>query len=144
MKEVAKYRKCFVCGDENVAGLKARFYFDGDTATTEVVADESFEGYRGIYHGGIISTLLDEVMIKALLARGIFAVTAELTVKFKRPVRTGDKVLFTGREVSSNRGRIFCTEGKAVDEDGTLYAQAAGKYIAAGPELREEIEQSVD
>lgn len=144
MKEVVKYHKCFVCGDQNVAGLKARFFFDGHAATTEIVADESFEGYRGIYHGGIIATLLDEVMIKALLARGIYAVTAELTVKFKRPVRTGDRVLFSGREVSSTRDRIFVTEGQAVGNDGILYAQATGKYVAAGPELRKELEQSID
>lgn len=144
MKEVVKYHKCFVCGDQNKIGLKARFYFDGEQATSEIIADESFAGYQGIYHGGIISTMLDEVMIKAILARGIFAVTAELTVKFKRPVRTGDKVLFTGREVTSARDRIFTTEGKAQAEDGTVYAEATGKYIAAGPELREELERSID
>jgi uncharacterized protein (TIGR00369 family) len=144
MEEVVKYHKCFVCGDKNEIGLKARFYFDGEQATSEIVADELFAGYHGIYHGGIISTMLDEVMIKALLARGIFAVTAELTVKFKRPVRTGDKVLFSGREVTSARDRIFTTEGRAQAADGTLYAEATGKYIAAGPDLREELERSID
>ena len=75
MKEVAKYPHCFVCGDQNVHGLKAKFFFDGEKAFTEVTADGSFEGYRGIYHGGIIATLLDEVMIKAILAQPVTAVT---------------------------------------------------------------------
>ena len=47
MKEVLKYANCFVCGDENHHGLKARFFYDGEKATTEVTASPEFEGYRG-------------------------------------------------------------------------------------------------
>ena len=76
MKEVLKYSHCFVCGEKNDSGLKARFYYDGKQAASEVYAREQFEGYRGIYHGGIVSTLLDEVMIEAILALDRYAVTA--------------------------------------------------------------------
>ena len=68
MEEIAKYSHCFVCGPENQIGLKARFFFDGHKAHTTVTADERFVGYHGIYHGGLLATLLDEVMIKAILA----------------------------------------------------------------------------
>ena len=78
MQEIVKYSGCFICGDNNDIGLKARFYFDGDKAHTETVAERRFEGYADIYHGGITSALLDEVMIKALLARDIYVMTVEL------------------------------------------------------------------
>ena len=143
MREILKYRHCFVCGDENPGGLKAKFFFDGKEAITELTADESFEGYRGIYHGGVLSSLLDEVMIKALLAQDIYAVTAEMTIKFKRPVRTGDKLKLVGRHVGG-RGRVYFTEGEAVDENGQVYATATGKYIEARADLRDDLKNSID
>jgi uncharacterized protein (TIGR00369 family) len=143
MKEVVKYSGCFVCGDKNENGLKARFYFDGEQAVTEVVALEQFEGYRGIYHGGIISTLLDEVMIKTILAQDKHAMTAEITVRFLQPIRTGDKITFTGK-VTKSKGRVFFTEGKATDKDGQILATATGRYVEADAKLKAALMNSVE
>lgn len=143
MKEVLKYSGCFVCGDKNDNGLKARFYYDGKQAVTEVSALEQFEGYRGIYHGGIVSTLLDEVMIKAVLALDRYAVTAEITVRFLQPVRTGEKIRLVGR-VTKSKGRVFLTEGTAMGEDGQVFATAVGKYIEADDDLKATLMDSVE
>ncbi len=143
MKEIAKYSRCFVCGDQHEHGLRAKFLWDGEKAVTEVVALDQFEGYQGIYHGGIISTLLDEVMIKAILAQDIFAVTAEMTVRYRKPVNTGDKLRFVGR-VTGNRRRVYMTEGEAVGSDGTVYASATGKYIQADEQLKDRLMTSLD
>lgn len=143
MKEVAKYSRCFVCGDKNEHGLKARFFFDGEKAETTLTAEEMFEGYAGIFHGGIIATLLDEVMIKAILAGDIYAVTAEMTVRYHQPVLVGDKLRFLGR-VTQSRGRMYFTAGEVVGEDGTRYASATGKYLQARPELRDRLVESLD
>ena len=143
MKEVLKYSGCFVCGEKNDNGLKARFYYDGKQAVTEVHALEQFEGYRGIYHGGIVSTLLDEVMIKAILALDRYAVTAEITVRFLQPVRTGEKLRLVGR-VTKSKGRVFLTEGTAMGEDGQVFATATGKYIEADDDLKATLMDSVE
>ncbi|MBD3401255.1 PaaI family thioesterase [candidate division GN15 bacterium] len=143
MKEVAKYSGCFVCGDQNEHGLQAKFYYDGRRATTKVTAREMFEGYKNIYHGGIISTLLDEVMIKAILAQDIFAVTAEMTVRYHAPVPTGAELIFTG-EVANTKGRVYHTTGQAVGADGTVYASAEGKYVRAKEALKEKLMASLD
>jgi len=142
MEEVVKYPGCFVCGDQNESGLQARFFSDGQQVTTEVVALERFEGYRGIYHGGIIATLLDEVMIKAILVQDRYAVTAELTVRFLKPVPIGAKVRFTGRVVKS-KGRVFWTEGTVTAGDGQVVATATGRYMEATRELQQALKQSV-
>jgi len=142
MREVTKYAHCFVCGDKNDNGLKAVFMYDGKQASTTVVAREVFEGYKNIYHGGILSTLLDEVMIKAILAEEIFAVTAELTVKFKAPVPIGETLTFTGW-VTERRRRLLATEGKVEGRDGTVYATATGKYIEAKPDLQARLKESL-
>ncbi len=142
MEEVLKYKHCFVCGDEHPTGLKAKFLYDGEKVITEITADRQFEGYAGIYHGGIISTLLDEVMIKAILAEKKYAVTAELTVRYHRPVRVGDHVKFHGR-VTEQKGRMYITAGEAFSDDGRPFATATGKYIEAKPSLRNELLKSV-
>ena len=143
MEEIAAYKGCFVCGQENVDGLKAKFVYDGERALTEIVANQKFEGYKGIYHGGILATLLDEVMIKAVLAHGVFAVTAEMTLRYKRPVNTGERIRFIGRVVS-HKGRLYQTEGEALGDDGRPYAVATGICIEAKPELRGKLAESIE
>ncbi|MFQ6008048.1 MAG: PaaI family thioesterase [Candidatus Zixiibacteriota bacterium] len=143
MKEVVKYSGCFVCGDKNENGLKARFYFDGEQAFTDVVAQKQFEGYSGIYHRGIVSTLLDEVMIKAILAQDRFAVTAEMTVRFLQPIRTGDKITLAGK-VTKSKGRVFFTEGKVTAENGQTLATATGRYVEVDTKLKAALMSSVE
>ena len=143
MREVPKYHGCFVCGDKNACGLQARFFFDGEKVLTEAVADERFEGYCGIGHGGITAALLDEVMVKAVLAADVCAVTAEMTVRYHRPVYTGDKLFCTGRVVKQ-RGRAWFAEGEIVDADGRPFATATGKYIEAEEDFRRLLLRSLE
>ncbi len=142
MKEVLRYPNCFVCGDQNYHGLKARFYYDGQKAVCSITASEDFEGYRGIYHGGVISSLLDEVMIKAILAEEKFVVTVELNIRYLAPVRVGDKVDFAGK-VSKRKGRVLFTEGQATGQDGLIFATATGKYVEADEELKGQLMKSI-
>ncbi|UCD18181.1 MAG: PaaI family thioesterase [Candidatus Zixiibacteriota bacterium] len=143
MKEIARYSGCFVCGDQNEFGLHARFYFKDNRAFTECVASRRFEGYHDIYHGGITATLMDEVMIKALLAKNIFALTVELTVKFHKAVYINQTLRFEGW-MEKRRGRLFITHGEARNEQGDLVATAAGKYLQAGSKMQEKLQESLN
>ena len=142
MKEVLSYPGCFVCGDRNIQGLRARFFHDGERAIAELIATEAFEGYKGIFHGGIVASMLDEVMIKAILALDIYAVTAEMTVRYRLPVQTGDRIRFVGR-IIGRKNRLFTTEGEAIGDNGQLYASAAGTYLEALPALKARLMQSL-
>jgi len=77
------------------------------------------------------------------VAAGVFAVTAEMTIRFLRPVATGEKIRFTGRVVAG-KGRIFITEGEALGEDGQPFATAKGKYREARPDLKAQLMKSID
>lgn len=144
MEEVVRYKNCFVCGEQNINGLKAKFFVTDDGAVvSEIVADERFQGYKNILHGGIVSSMLDEVMIKSVLAKGIFAVTAEMTIKFKRPVFTGQRISFAGR-LTEQRGRIFKAEGTAVNDDGVVVASATATFLEAKGELRSALTDSIE
>ncbi len=143
MKEVVKYSECFVCGDRNSSGLHAEFFeMDDGTVISEITADERFQGYKDVLHGGILSAMLDEVMIKAVLAKGVYAVTAEMIIKFKRPVFTGQKIEFTG-SISETGRRIIRTVGRAVNDQGEVVASAVGTYLEVKGELRKTLMDSV-
>ncbi len=143
MKEVAKYSGCFVCGGNNDIGLKARFFYDDEKAVTEYTAEKRFEGYYDILHGGITSALLDEVMIKALLARDIYAMTVEMTVRFHKAVFIGQRLSFEGY-VTEEKGRLYVTEGRVLNQDREIVATATGKYLSVKKEMKEKLRQSLD
>ena len=71
MKVIQRYSHCFVCGDKNDIGLKLDFYEKDGKARAEFTPEKKFEGYKDILHGGILSSLLDEVMIKSILANHV-------------------------------------------------------------------------
>jgi uncharacterized protein (TIGR00369 family) len=134
MQEIQRYAGCFVCGDKNEIGLKARFFWDGQKAVSDLDAVELYSGFKDMFHGGIVATLLDEVMIKALLAEKLNVVTAEITVRYRKPVNVGDKLHLEGWKTGQS-GVLFLTEGKAVNQNGELVAEATGKFLTPKSDL---------
>ena len=143
MKEIVRYSGCFVCGEDNDIGLKAKFYFKDGKAITEYITRRKFEGYQNVLHGGIISTLLDEVMIKALLAQDIFTMTVEITVKFRKIVSIGEKLFFEG-ELDKQKGKLIFTKGLVKTKNGDIVASATGKYLKVNENLKKELLQSLE
>ncbi len=128
---------CFACGANNPDGLRLRFeYPEPGRCRTEFVPVCKLQGWQGVLHGGIIATLLDEAFAHALggAARGAgqAAVTAEMTVRFKKPVRIGHKVIVDGRVVKT-KGRVINCEATIRDEFGLELASASGKLIKLKP-----------
>ena len=119
---------CFACGKSNPIGLKLEFDREGDEYVTCFTPAKQHQGYVGIVHGGILSTILDEVMARYVHVLGHSAVTAEMTVRLKRPARIGRKLRFTGRIEETNSRMILCS-ARATDEDGTLIAEATAKMV---------------
>lgn len=143
MKSVRRYDNCFVCGFENDIGLKMDFFDDDGIARAEYVPTSEFEGYKNVFHGGIISTLLDEVMIKAILAKDILTVTYNLDITFKKPVYIGDKIRLEGRIVS-DRGVLIETEGTVFKENNEIAAIAKGKYYKVDGEMKKKLAESLE
>jgi uncharacterized protein (TIGR00369 family) len=121
---------CFVCGNQNPVGLKLNFHYDekNDEMVSNTAFPRHFQGWQGVLHGGLISTVLDEIMIKAAAQKGLKCVTAELNIKFKKPALLKKEFTIKGK-VSEIRRRIVLTEGSVVDSDGTTIAAANGKFI---------------
>lgn len=119
---------CFACGKENPYGLHLDFTYHPDGSVSTVFTPEQrFQGYEGILHGGIITTLLDEVMAHVFIAGKVPAVTARIEVRFKKPVPIGTQLLVTGRPAGA-KGRLLAAEAEITDLGGTVYSTGAGVF----------------
>jgi uncharacterized protein (TIGR00369 family) len=136
MKELPHTRSCFVCGESNPIGLKLRFETDGRIVQTRFIARPEHVGFRQTVHGGLIATLLDEMMVWACaVSTKRFAFCAELNVRFQNPLRPGEHVLATAELVDNRRGKIFEAKGELRNETGQMLATAAGKYLPIKEEM---------
>lgn len=126
--------RCFACGELNEHGLHLQLHADAERCTTELSLHPRFQGWEGIAHGGILGTILDEVMAWSVIGRGTWGVTARMTVDYHRPVEVGRPIRATGRVTSTSR-RLFRAAGEIVDAaTGERLASAEGTYIAAPPD----------
>jgi uncharacterized protein (TIGR00369 family) len=119
---------CFICGENNPAGLHLKFSLLNGTVQTEFIPQKTHQGYKNIVHGGIISALLDEAMVKVSLLQGMPAVTAEITVRFKNPLVTGEKSIVEA-QITNMHKRIIETSAVMRTSDGTLIAEAHAKLL---------------
>ncbi len=117
---------CFVCGDKNPAGLHIVFTFDGTYANGTTSIDSTFQGWQGIIHGGIVTTLLDEVMAKACIFSGYNAVTRDIAVKFRKPVQSDNSLTVKGH-IQDIRGPLIMT-GAELIQDGIVKATAEATF----------------
>lgn len=137
-REIESYNQgCFVCGEKNPSGMQLKFAIQGDKYVTEFVVADTYQGFPGIMHGGIISTVLDEVMGRFLWIRGYTAYTAEMTIRFRRPITCGSKVRFEG-EIQRITGRRMITSARAVAEDGTVLAEATACFVSKQESSKED------
>ncbi len=126
---VSPQGSCFVCGRENPHGLRLQFQM-GKTgeSSAEWSPGEFTEGFRGIVHGGIICTVLDEAMSKAVAAAGRPALTAELRVRLRRHVEPHHTFRVRGW-IESCVKRLVKTQAVITDADGIEFAHAWASFL---------------
>lgn len=119
---------CFVCGRDNPIGLHLTFREENDTYITTFTPGPEHQSYNGVLHGGLISTLLDEIMARYLYAKGQTAVTAKLEVRFRSPTPIGQPLIISGR-ITGQKGKMYEMAGTVALADGTVTAE--GKALIA-------------
>ena len=120
---------CFGCGAANPHGLHLSFATGVDGVRATFTPLEVHQGYEHVVHGGIISTLLDEAMAWAVAAAGIWAVTGEMHLRFRRPLHVGEPVKLLG-SVTDIRTRAISTSGEIVrEEDDQVIATASALFV---------------
>ena len=118
---------CFVCGRKNPAGLYMQFFDNGkDEVLSEYTVAARYQSYPGIVHGGILASMLDEVVGRVAMIgdHHHFMVSVNLQVLYRHPVPIETPLKIRGRIIRL-RGRLGKAQGEIILPDGKVACEAA-------------------
>ncbi|OGX41052.1 MAG: hypothetical protein A3C53_06720 [Omnitrophica WOR_2 bacterium RIFCSPHIGHO2_02_FULL_68_15] len=127
---LADDQMCIGCGSRNPHGLRLAFELDRphQRLTTAWTPAKYHQGYTDIVHGGMLALVLDELMGNLLWQLERPAVTAELTVRFRRPAKVGEPLVCQAQVESEERRSVWMT-ASATTSDGAVVADARARYV---------------
>ena len=119
---------CFICGLENPIGLHLHIY---ETAPgmveSKYLAPDHFQGYPGVFHGGIVGALIDEIAARAQMGSDPndprFMFTAKLEIKYRQNVPIGKPLKIIGRAGKSKSKSAEAWAGIYLAETNELLAE---------------------
>ena len=128
--------KCFGCSLENVSGLKMKFFTNDKSLFSWISVPDHLCGWDKLVHGGVISTILDEIMSWSaihLLKR--ITVTKSMTIDFIKPVFISRELKAEGKVLEVRKKREAKMEGFIYGKDGELCAKSIGTMALLTPAL---------
>jgi acyl-coenzyme A thioesterase PaaI-like protein len=121
--------RCFVCGTGNPIGLNVRFELDGDVCRGTFTPGPEHVGYDRVTHGGILFSLLDDVMANWLWLQGVQCFTAKADIRYRAQLPVGTTVRLEGR-CEKRKGRLAQMTGRILrEDDGSVVAEATGAFM---------------
>jgi acyl-coenzyme A thioesterase PaaI-like protein len=123
-------RYCFACGTANPIGLNLEFYRFGDSVCSDITLGKYHEGWQNMAHGGIISTLLDEVMSWTIIYfKKVFFVTRKMEVKYVNPVLVGTPLTIKGMLRDESEPPKITARAEIRDDTGKLLVRSKGEFV---------------
>jgi len=123
-------RYCFACGTANPIGLNLEFYRFGDSVCSDITLEKYHEGWQNMAHGGIISTLLDEVMSWTIIYfKKVFFVTRKMEVKYVNPVLVGTPLTIKGMLRDESEPPKITARAEIRDDIGKLLVRSKGEFV---------------
>lgn len=119
---------CFGCGKNNPIGLKLEFVETDDDYVAEFTPKPEHQGWHNITHGGILALVADEAMGGLTWVKGHHAVTAEMSIRFKRPARSGIP-LRVSAQIERVEGRVIFCKAKITSLDGEIVSEATARMV---------------
>jgi acyl-coenzyme A thioesterase PaaI-like protein len=136
--ETIRNNGCFACGPANGRGLHLDIQNDGDVTYVDFTPDESWQGFGGVVHGGLVATVLDEVMAWELYGYDDFAVTGRMEITYRKLVPVGQPLRASAKLVQDRR-RAKKVHAEIRDQDGALLASADSLFVSIPPEQEAEL-----
>jgi len=120
---------CFACGTANPIGLNLSFYKKGEYVCSNITLGKNYEGWENMAHGGIVSTLLDEIMSWSMIYfKKIFFVTRSMKIKYKSPVPLHRLLTVKGTIIEGEKKRLCKAKGLICDEDKNTLVKAEATF----------------
>jgi acyl-coenzyme A thioesterase PaaI-like protein len=125
--------RCFGCGPLNEEGLQMTFLADGDLSVTEFEVPARYQSWKGVVHGGMVALMLDEAVGWAAWHKGHPGVTGKLVVRYRLPLKVGERVRLSGRVDNVRRTLVYATAKIERISDGATVAEATATLMEASP-----------
>jgi acyl-coenzyme A thioesterase PaaI-like protein len=134
-------KRCFVCGRENIHGLKLEFYeISPGEVEVHTTVPEQFQGYPGVVHGGIVAAMLDEVTGRTHMGGDPprFMFTARLDIRYRKNVPIGQPLRILGHAGKSRESSAVAT-GQIFGPDGEILAEAEAVLVNVPEEITRDV-----
>jgi acyl-coenzyme A thioesterase PaaI-like protein len=141
LNDFSSYQRCFVCGQRNDFGLKAVYRQEGERIVTTFTGGEHHQGFPGVVHGGIISTLLDETMGRTALFERAWVMTGRLEVRYRSPAPTGEALTITAWP-TRRRSRSVEARGEVRGPAGELLAEGTGLFLKLPEQVKQQAQDA--
>jgi acyl-coenzyme A thioesterase PaaI-like protein len=125
--------RCFGCGPLNKEGLQMTFLAVGDVSVTEFEVPARYQSWKGVVHGGMVALMLDEAVGWAAWHKGHPGVTGKLEVRYRLPLKVGERVRLTGRVDNVRRTLVYAGAKIERISDGAIVAEATATLMEASP-----------
>jgi acyl-coenzyme A thioesterase PaaI-like protein len=122
---------CFACGARNPIGIHMQVKYVEDTLAAEsrLALPKEFQGWQEVIHGGILATLLDEIMMHAVWHFAGTGVTLGIDVQFRQPLAPAEIVLVRGK-ITETKGRRLKAHGEIIRQaDNRVIANSVGRFL---------------
>jgi acyl-coenzyme A thioesterase PaaI-like protein len=122
---------CFACGARNPIGIQMQVNYVEDTLAAEsrLALPKEFQGWKEVIHGGILATLLDEIMMHAVWHFAGAGVTLGIDVQFRQPLAPAEMVLVRGK-ITETKGRRLKAQGEIIRQaDNRIIANSLGRFL---------------
>lgn len=121
---------CFGCSSKNQLGLQMEFFEDGDYIISNWTPKPHLAGYGNVLHGGIQSTILDEIASWLVYTKVKTAgVTASLNVRYKNTVFTNKGNLTVRAKLTDQNKKFATIHAELMDHENKVCAEAEVKYF---------------
>jgi acyl-coenzyme A thioesterase PaaI-like protein len=122
------HQGCIVCGNGNDRGLNLDYKVEGpDRVWASFKCSSVFDGYKGMVHGGIITSILDGAMLHCLFSKGLTAVTVDIRIRFRHPLLS-ERSAKVSANIDSRHGALYFLSASII-QDGHVAADAKARFF---------------
>ena len=133
---IGRNHQCFGCSQSNTAGLKMSFATDGESVVSALKVPGHLCGWDNLVHGGVIATILDEVMSwSAIHLLKKIILTKAVSIEFIKPVFIDKPLTAKGRVIDVTGRREALMEGVITNDNNQICAKSQGTFVLFTPEV---------
>ena len=113
-----------------------KFEAENDAVYSALIVPEHLCGWNGLIHGGVITTILDEIMSwSAIHLLKKLVMTKTMTVDFIQTLHVGDQLTARGKIINVSTKHEANIEGVLYNSNNELCAKSTGTFATFSPKV---------